>query len=1686
MSCYSRLASFGCFPAVALVFAASLNCAASAKAIAAAPIAAAQIQNAGDMRAQGIDLGRVAPSLPMDHLQLVLQRSPRQQQALNLLLDRQKRQGDPLFQQWLTPAEFEQTFGPTDTTIANIKQWLAARGFQSTRVAMGELAIDFSGTAAQVEQAFHVEIHNYRLPDGTTHYANAGRPVVPRELRGKILGVTGLNNRNLLAGDCSAVPDAVKQALDRNRRQNEQAQGYVGADPNTPLCGQTQNAAPQQAQPETTSFTESTVVNFTGATGTDVGAEPLYGNLIQASDGNFYGITDGGGTNSLGTVFQLTPAGTYTVLHSFSTATTDGQYPYAGLVQGTDGNFYGTTEAGGANSDGGVFQITSSGVFTLLYSFTNGADGGSPEDSLVQGTDGEFYGTTVAGGGNGNGTVFKITSGGSLTPLHSFGPMFGSDGYHAIGGLVQGTDGNYYGTAIYGGTGGGGTLYKISPSGAYSTFYNFPYMPANGVNYPDGASPYGQLVQGTDGNFYGTTYYGGETQEDGNGAIYKITPSASLTVIHTFLGYSTDGLEPTAGLVLGSDGNLYGTSLKGGTGSGLGDGTAYQISTTGTFNLLYTFGASDTDGASPDGGLVQGMDGNLYGTATNGGTGASGTIYKLTASPALAAPVVLSASPSTVTVGQPFTLSYSVSNADVGAENGTMNQCFATNTAGDTTDWTGIFTGTPTTQTQMLTATAGGAQTYSLTCGGVETGLVTVTGIAIAPTDSLSAVSAPFGSTTGVTITATSNAVGSVVTFGDSSGGGSFSQATCTISGTTCSVNYIPSGTLAAGTYAGDLTASFAAAGEYSSGSASSTLTITTVAPTDSLSAVSAPFGSTTGVTITATSNAVGSVVTFGDSSGGGTFSSATCTISGTTCSVNYIPSGTLAAGTYAGDLTASFAATTNYASGSASSTLTITAIAPTDSLSAVTAPYGSTTGVTITATSNAVGSLVTFGDSSGGGSFSPATCTISGTTCSVNYIPSGTLAAGTYAGDLTASFAATTNYTSGSASSTLTITAIAPSDSISKLSAPFGSTTGVTITATSNAVGSVVTFGDTSGGGSFSQATCTISGTTCSVNYIPSGTLAAGNYPGDLTASFAATTNYTSGSVTSTLVITKTTPALTLSTSNNSVAVNTSVTFTAFVTPNSGIVPSGEVSFTATVNGMTNPIAGCTSVSLVSGPSSLTATCTTSALTAGSYTITANLASDSNFNATSNTVGQIVTTATPMLALSTSNNSVPVNTSVTFTAAVTPNTGIVPTGAVSFSAALNGMTNPIAGCTSVPLVTGQSGLTATCTTSALTVGSYTITAMLAADSNFNTTSNTVGQTITALTPTITFNIPNHTYGDGPFTVAATSDSNGTFTYSLVGGNATVSTAGLVTITGAGAVVVQASEAANGNYAAATQNASFTVASATPTILFAIANHTYGDAPFMVAATSNSTGAFTYSLVSGNAMVTSGGLVTITGAGPVVVQASEVADANYASGTQNASFLVGSLATSTSVAILTNPLTAGQSDTVTITVTAATSNPISGMVTLQCGAANFGSAAVTQGMATYHPSTVNLPAGSYVCTARFSDPSLDFGPSAGSAPVTLLRQSSQTALTVDPASPTVGENAVLTATVTGENFPVTGGHVTFQSGHDVLGSAPVINGSAMLTAPTAGYKPGTYPVTATYSGDGSTAGSNDSISVTLQ
>ena len=351
------------------------------------------------------------------------------------------------------------------------------------------------------------------------------------------------------------------------------------------------------------------------------GANPRLMSLVQGADGNFYGTTcdlgcvGEGGANGFGTVFKVTPTGTLTTLYSFCAQTkcTDGAFPVAGLVLGTDGNFYGTTAYGGdSDSDGTVFKITSGGTLTTLHTFDS-TDGAYPYAALVQATNGNFYGTTSYGGANGYGTVFEITSGGALTTLHSFDD---TDGAYPEAALVQATNGNFYGTTFEGGTSGDGTVFTINSGGTLTTLHSF--------DGADGYLPVGALVQATNGIFYGTTLEGGT---NGYGTVFKITSGGTLNTLHNF--DSTDGALPEAGLVQATNGIFYGTTLYGGTNEAcsVGCGTVFSITAGGTLTTLHNFDA--TDGDDPFGGLVQATNGTFYGTTYSGGANAGGTIFSL-------------------------------------------------------------------------------------------------------------------------------------------------------------------------------------------------------------------------------------------------------------------------------------------------------------------------------------------------------------------------------------------------------------------------------------------------------------------------------------------------------------------------------------------------------------------------------------------------------------------------------------------------------------------------------------------------------------------------------------------------------------------------------------------------------------------------------------------------------------------------------------------------------------------------------------------------------------------------------------------------------------------------------------------------------------------------------------------------
>jgi len=392
------------------------------------------------------------------------------------------------------------------------------------------------------------------------------------------------------------------------------------------LCAAAAIASPAQ--------TFTSLFSFDGTDGSDP-----YLMSFLGLNGNYYGTTNAGGAYGYGAVSSITAQGVETTLYSFCSQANcaDGAQPQAGLVQGIDGNFYGTTYAGGTYGNGTIFQITPGDTLTTLYSFgSQSNDGANPLAGLIQAIDGNFYGTASEGGAHGGGTVFELSFDNGTwteTVLYSFCAQGYpcNDGVSPYAGVVQGTDGNFYGTTSQFGVYGGGTVFQLIPGGTLNTLYNF--CSKGGENCTDGDYPTAALVQAIDGNFYGTTYDGGA---NGFGTAFQITTGGALTTLYSFCsgggGTCSDGAFPSAGLIQGTDGNFYGTTYYGGGTYG-DNGTAFELTSGGTLTTLYTFcsqgGAACTDGSEPLGGLFQDTDGTFYGTTSIGGAYNDGTVFSL-------------------------------------------------------------------------------------------------------------------------------------------------------------------------------------------------------------------------------------------------------------------------------------------------------------------------------------------------------------------------------------------------------------------------------------------------------------------------------------------------------------------------------------------------------------------------------------------------------------------------------------------------------------------------------------------------------------------------------------------------------------------------------------------------------------------------------------------------------------------------------------------------------------------------------------------------------------------------------------------------------------------------------------------------------------------------------------------------
>jgi len=363
-----------------------------------------------------------------------------------------------------------------------------------------------------------------------------------------------------------------------------------------------------------TSFAQTYQVleNFEGTNG----ATPQYGVPLQASNGKLYAMTAFGGTINCspeagfgcGAIYELTTTGTFTDVYDFPGGT-NGYVPIAGLVE-MSGSLYGTTSVGGTGSCGTVFRTTFKGVETVLHNFI-GTDGCMPLTTLSNPVKGELYGTTSAGGSGNGGTVFKINSAGKLITLHEFCQQSNcADGSNPNAPLVEGTDGNFYGTTLNGGALNLGSVFKLTPTGTFTLLYSF----CSQFNCSDGMNPYAGLVQAADGYFYGMTSNGAANFDFGT--VFRISAQGHLTTIHSFNG--DDGFAPTGTLVVASDHNLYGTTQFGGTSR---IGNIIRITTAGKVTQLYSFCSQQdcTDGSIALAGMVQDTDGNFYGQTAAGG-----------------------------------------------------------------------------------------------------------------------------------------------------------------------------------------------------------------------------------------------------------------------------------------------------------------------------------------------------------------------------------------------------------------------------------------------------------------------------------------------------------------------------------------------------------------------------------------------------------------------------------------------------------------------------------------------------------------------------------------------------------------------------------------------------------------------------------------------------------------------------------------------------------------------------------------------------------------------------------------------------------------------------------------------------------------------------------------------------------
>ncbi len=441
--------------------------------------------------------------------------------------------------------------------------------------------------------------------------------------------------------------------------------------------------------------------------------------LIQASDGNLYGtaIQGGVGDYNSGAIYRLSPGCVYSLVYSF-TGPTDGSHPASPLVQASDGYLYGLTSSGGANNTGTIYQLNLSTLaVTPVYSFTDGGQpsGGDPIDD----GQGNLYGTTSSGGLNNFGSIWRfnyLTK--TFTTLYSF--TGSNDGAFPSAGLVLASDGNLYGVATYGGSASGengrGTAFFLATDGTgFTVIHTFHNDSTN-----DGAYPTTDLIEGANGDLYGTTYSGG-TATNSDGVFFSISPAAAnstFTALSDFI-YPGDGIMVDLGRpFLAGDGNFY---LAGSEGGANGYGQLMQVTPAGAVSPLYDFHNSDDNNAStPDVQPFESADGNLYGTSYYGGAASSGTLFRLLIG--LPPAITLASSSPSASLGSSVTLTWAANNAF----SNNAKVCFASSSDATDSQPASFAGPMPIAGSVSVTPNSAGLIHYAITCGGVESALTSV------------------------------------------------------------------------------------------------------------------------------------------------------------------------------------------------------------------------------------------------------------------------------------------------------------------------------------------------------------------------------------------------------------------------------------------------------------------------------------------------------------------------------------------------------------------------------------------------------------------------------------------------------------------------------------------------------------------------------------------------------------------------------------------------------------------------------------------------------------------------------------------------------------------------------------------------------------------------------------------------